>query len=37
VRADRRHPASMSLVEITDVGATGTAGMRATSWKVGRG
>ena len=27
-------PPSMSLVEITDVGATGTAGMRATSWKV---
>ncbi|MFF5294759.1 hypothetical protein [Paractinoplanes globisporus] len=27
-------PASMSLVEVTDVGTTGTAGMRATSWKV---
>ncbi|WP_433295004.1 hypothetical protein ACQP2F_34615 [Actinoplanes sp. CA-030573] len=27
-------PASISLVEITDVGTTGTAGMRATSWKV---
>jgi hypothetical protein len=27
-------PPSMSLVEITDVGTTGTAGMRATSWKV---
>jgi hypothetical protein len=27
-------PPSMSLVEVTDVGATGTAGMRATSWKV---
>ena len=27
-------PPSMSLVEITDVGAAGTAGMRATSWKV---
>ena len=27
-------PAAMSLVEITDVGVTGTAGMRATSWKV---
>jgi hypothetical protein len=27
-------PPSMSIVEITDVGRTGTAGMRATSWKV---
>ncbi|MCM4079097.1 hypothetical protein [Paractinoplanes hotanensis] len=27
-------PARMVLVEIVDVGATGTAGMRATSWKV---
>lgn len=27
-------PARMVLVEITDVGRTGTAGMRATSWKV---
>jgi hypothetical protein len=27
-------PASMALVEVTDVGQTGTAGMRATSWKV---
>lgn len=27
-------PASMALVEITDVGRTGTAAMRATSWKV---
>jgi len=27
-------PPSMSLVEITDVGTAGTAGMRATSWKV---
>ncbi|MBU2666708.1 hypothetical protein KOI35_24675 [Actinoplanes bogorensis] len=27
-------PARMTLVEITDVGKTGTAGMRATSWKV---
>lgn len=27
-------PASMTLVEVTDVGQTGTAGMRATSWKV---
>ncbi|HEX5201092.1 MAG TPA: hypothetical protein VFW27_14275 [Actinoplanes sp.] len=27
-------PASISLVEITDVGTTGTAGMRATSWRV---
>jgi hypothetical protein len=27
-------PASMSLVEVTDVGTTGTAGLRATSWKV---
>ncbi|MGX6601181.1 hypothetical protein ACWKSP_03445 [Micromonosporaceae bacterium Da 78-11] len=27
-------PAEMTLVEITDVGQTGTAGMRATSWKV---
>jgi hypothetical protein len=27
-------PAEMVLVEITDVGQTGTAGMRATSWKV---
>jgi hypothetical protein len=27
-------PPSMALVEITDVGRTGTAGMRATSWKV---
>ena len=27
-------PPSMSLVEITDVGVDGTAGMRATSWKV---
>ncbi|MBM2623701.1 hypothetical protein JIG36_50255 [Actinoplanes sp. LDG1-06] len=27
-------PARMALVEITDVGRTGTAGMRATSWKV---
>jgi hypothetical protein len=30
--ADR--PAQMALVEITDVGRTGVAGMRATSWKV---
>jgi len=30
--ADR--PAHMALVEITDVGRTGMAGMRATSWKV---
>ncbi|XVU23237.1 hypothetical protein ACQPZJ_39180 [Actinoplanes sp. CA-054009] len=28
-------PAKMALVEITEVGTTGTAGMRATSWKVG--
>jgi hypothetical protein len=28
------NPASMALVEVTDVGETGTAGMRATSWKV---
>jgi len=28
------HPAHMALVEITDVGRTGMAGMRATSWKV---
>jgi hypothetical protein len=28
------NPASMALVEVTDVGRTGTAGMRATSWKV---
>jgi hypothetical protein len=27
-------PASMALVEVTDVGQTGTAAMRATSWKV---
>jgi hypothetical protein len=27
-------PARMVLVEITEVGRTGTAGMRATSWKV---
>jgi hypothetical protein len=27
-------PAAMALVEVTDVGRTGTAGMRATSWKV---
>jgi hypothetical protein len=27
-------PASVALVEVTDVGRTGTAGMRATSWKV---
>ena len=27
-------PAEMVLVEITDVGTTGTAGMRATSWQV---
>ena len=27
-------PASMALVEVTDVGRTGTAAMRATSWKV---
>lgn len=27
-------PAEMVLVEITDVGQTGTAGMRATSWRV---
>ncbi|WP_250037012.1 hypothetical protein [Paractinoplanes maris] len=27
-------PARMVLIEITDVGKTGTAGMRATSWKV---
>ncbi|MET0418272.1 MAG: hypothetical protein ABW022_19845 [Actinoplanes sp.] len=27
-------PAEMVLVEITDVGRTGTAGMRATSWRV---
>ncbi|MFC3743899.1 hypothetical protein [Paractinoplanes deccanensis] len=27
-------PAKMALVEITEVGTTGTAGMRATSWKV---
>jgi hypothetical protein len=27
-------PAEMVLVEVTDVGTTGTAGMRATSWKV---
>ena len=27
-------PASMALVEVTDVGQAGTAGMRATSWKV---
>jgi hypothetical protein len=27
-------PAAMSLVEVTDVGRTGTAAMRATSWKV---
>ncbi|GIE92656.1 hypothetical protein Ari01nite_01210 [Paractinoplanes rishiriensis] len=27
-------PAAMALVEVTDVGQTGTAGMRATSWKV---
>jgi hypothetical protein len=27
-------PAEMALVEITDVGQTGTAGMRATSWKI---
>jgi hypothetical protein len=27
-------PATVALVEITDVGTTGTAGMRATSWKV---
>jgi hypothetical protein len=27
-------PAEMVLVEITDVGKTGTAGMRATSWQV---
>ncbi len=27
-------PAEMVLVEITDVGRTGTAGMRATSWQV---
>ena len=30
--ADR--PAQMALIEITDVGRTGIAGMRATSWKV---
>jgi hypothetical protein len=29
-------PASVSLVEVTDVGTTGTAGLRATSWKVTR-
>jgi hypothetical protein len=28
------HPAAMSLVEVTEVGRTGTATMRATSWKV---
>ncbi|GAA2659164.1 hypothetical protein [Paractinoplanes durhamensis] len=28
------NPASMALVEVTDVGRTGTADMRATSWKV---
>ncbi|MEU4240421.1 hypothetical protein [Actinoplanes sp. NPDC026619] len=27
-------PPAMALVEVTDVGRTGTAGMRATSWKV---
>jgi hypothetical protein len=27
-------PAEMVLVEVTDVGRTGTAGMRATSWQV---
>ena len=27
-------PPTIALVEITDVGVTGTAGMRATSWKV---
>ncbi|GIM96295.1 hypothetical protein [Paractinoplanes toevensis] len=27
-------PAAMTLVEVTEVGRTGTAGMRATSWKV---
>jgi hypothetical protein len=27
-------PAKMVLVEITEVGTTGTAGMRATSWRV---
>jgi hypothetical protein len=27
-------PPSMSLVEVTDVGRTGVAGLRATSWKV---
>ncbi len=27
-------PAQMALVQITDVGQTGIAGMRATSWKV---
>jgi hypothetical protein len=29
-------PPSVSLVEVTDVGTTGTAGLRATSWKVTR-
>ena len=29
-------PPSLALVEVTDVGRTGTAGMRATSWKVAR-
>jgi hypothetical protein len=27
-------PAVLTLLEVTDVGRTGTAGMRATSWKV---
>jgi hypothetical protein len=34
VTAHRGYPAEVVPLEITDVGQTGTAGMRATSWEL---